>query len=137
MDFSNVVYDRLSAETTDNDGEALMQGVAYWSGQRLDLKVQAVNDDGSRTSLDSDTFKAIKPEEHGRMLKFNFWGRSEARLKFLLGVYEDGAWTPVELPWLTITLMDFDCGTERNECEKVTSAITRSMTLGTTFLLVW
>ena len=59
LDFSNSVYDRLSAEIAGNDGEALMHGVAYWSGQRLDLKVQAVSDDGSRTSLDENTFKAM------------------------------------------------------------------------------
>jgi len=121
-DFSNIVYDRLSAQTAGNDGEALMHGVAYWSGQRLDLKVQAVNDDGSRTSLDEHTFKAIKPDESGSLLRFDFWGSAHARLKFVWGVYEDGDWTPITLPWLTITLMDFDCGSSRSECERVTSA---------------
>ena len=46
----------------------------------------------------------------------------QARLKFVWGVYEDGDWTPISLPWLTITLMDFDCGSRRSECERVTSA---------------
>ena len=75
------MYDRLSAQTAGND--ALMHGVAYWSGQRLDLKVQAVNDDGSRTSLDEHTFKATKPDESGSLLRFDFWGRAHARFKFV------------------------------------------------------
>lgn len=122
MDFSNVVYDRLSAETEGNDGEALMYGVAYWSGQRLDMKIQAVNDDGSRTSLDSASFNALKPQENGNLLRFNFLGTAHGRLKFLFGVDQDGDWTPIALPWLTITLMDFDCSNTRDDCEKVTSA---------------
>ena len=41
---------------------------------------------------------------------------------FVWVVYEDGDWTPISLPWLTVTLMDFDCGSRRSECERVTSA---------------
>ena len=70
--FSNVVYDRLSAETVGNDGEALTYGVAYWSEQRRHLKVQAVNDDGSRTTLDANTLKAIKPDQSGLLVEVRF-----------------------------------------------------------------
>jgi hypothetical protein len=122
LDFSNVVYDRLSTGLADNDGEALFYGVGYWSGQRLDIKVQAVDTDGSRTVLDADTFKAIKPHAEGRLLRFDFQGRGKGTLKFLTGVQENGVWTPISLPWMTITLMDFDCGSNRNKCERVSSA---------------
>lgn len=30
--------------------------------------------------------------------------------------------TPISLPWLSVTLMDFDCGSRRSECERVTSS---------------
>ena len=65
MDFSNVVYDRLSAGT-ENDGSALISEVTWYSGFPLDMKVQAVDDDGNVVSLTSDVFKAIKPEEVGQ-----------------------------------------------------------------------
>jgi len=40
----------------------------------------------------------------------------------VFGVYEDGVCTPISLPWLSVTLMDFDCGSRRSECERVTSS---------------
>jgi len=120
--FGNILYDRLSAETAENDGQALVLGVAYWVGQRLDMKVQSVDDDGNPVPLSANTFKAIKPHVEGRLLRFDFKGRAQARLRFNFGVYEDGVWTPITLPWITVTLMDFDCGKRAGDCERVTSA---------------
>jgi len=120
--FGNVLYDRLSIETRDNDGEALFEGVGYWSGQRLDLKVQSIDSDGNQVPLSADTFKAIKPHVDGGLLRFDFKGEAFARLRFNFGVYEDGVWTPITLPWMTVTLMDFDCGKKAGACERVTSS---------------
>ena len=33
----------------------------------------------------------------------------------------DCTWTPIEMPFLTVTLLDFDCGVGRPQCEEVTS----------------
>jgi len=57
-----------------------------------------------------------------RRWKFDFWRRAEARFEFSFEVYEDGVCTPISLPWLSVTLMDFDCGSRRSECERVTSS---------------
>jgi hypothetical protein len=121
MDFSNVVYDRLSAGT-ENDGSALMSAVTWYSGFPLDMKVQAVDDDGNSIALTEDVFKAIKPEEVGSLVRFDFNAKSGAKLKFSFGRDSDGLWTPIEMPFLTITLLDFDCGVVRKQCEEVTSA---------------
>ena len=132
LDFSHVVYDSLSAGTADNQGEALMWGVGWWSGQRFDLKVQSVDANGNRVPLDDKTFKAIKPHAEGRLLRFDFHGRAHARLQFNWGLYEDGVWTPIALPWMAVTLMDFDCGSQRLKCEEVISADHSSYEVGTT-----
>jgi len=121
LQFGDVAYDRLSAETNGNDGEALFRGVSYWSGQRLDMKVQSVDGTGAQVPLSSDTFKAIKPHVDGRLLRFDFKGNAEAHLRFNFGVEEDGVWTPIKLPWMTVTLMDFDCGKRAGACERVVS----------------
>jgi hypothetical protein len=121
MSFSKVVHDRLSAETADSDGEALFEEVSWFAGDHLALKVQAVDDNGDETSLTEDVFKAIKPQEVGTLLRFDFNGDSRANLRFSFGRYQDGEWTDVYMPWATITLMDFDCGSNRNKCEEVTS----------------
>jgi len=120
MDFSNVVYDRLSAGT-ENDGSALISEVTWYSGFPLDMKVQAVDDDGNGVSLTSDVFKAIKPEEVGSLVRFDFNAESSAKLRFSFGRDSDGTWTPIEMPFLTVTLLDFDCGVDRTQCEEVTS----------------
>ena len=120
MDFSNVVCDRLSAGT-ENDGSALISEVTWYSGFRLDMKVQAVDDDGNVVSLTSDVFKAIKPEEVGSLVRFDFNAESSAKLRFSFGRDSDGTWTPIEMPFLTVTLLDFDCGVDRPQCEEVTS----------------
>ena len=122
LHFGNVQYDRLSAATADNDGEALIRGVGYWSRQRLDLKVQSVDSNGNQVPLSENTFKAIKPHVEGRLLRFDFQRRAEARLRFNFGVYEDGVWTPIIMPFLTTTLMDFDCGKRAGACERVKTA---------------
>ena len=93
--FGNVLYNRLSVETRDNGGEALFEGVGCWSGQRLDLKVQSIDSDGNQVPLSADTFKAMKLHVDGRLLRFDFQGQAEARLRFNFGVYEDGVWTPI------------------------------------------
>mmetsp|Transcript_19269 Transcript_19269/g.51468 ORF Transcript_19269/g.51468 Transcript_19269/m.51468 type:complete len:803 (-) Transcript_19269:275-2683(-) len=121
MDFSYVEYDGLSAETAGNDGEAVLQNVISLSGKPLAMKVQAVDGSGNRVALTENVFKAIKPEEVGSILRFDFNGRSSARLRFSFGLYEDGVWTDVAVPWMSITLMDFDCGSKRDQCEQVSS----------------
>jgi len=122
MDFSQVVHDRLSDETLENDGEALFEKISSYGSSYLALKVQAVDDEGNRVSLDGTVFKAIKPEEVGTLLRFDFNGLSSALLRFHFGLYDDGLWTDITMPWSTVTLMDFDCGTSKNvKCEQVTS----------------
>ena len=64
----------------------------------------------------------IKPHVEGRLLRFDFERQAQAGLRFNFGVYEDGVWTPITLPWLTVTLMDFDCGKTSCTCERVESA---------------
>ena len=123
FDFSHVVYDRLSDETVDNDGEALFEKVSVYGTKFLALKVQAVDDDGNRISLSGDVFKAIKPEEVGSLLRFDFNAKSSAKLRFHFGYYDEGVWTDVVMPWAILTLMDFDCGVSTQiRCEQVTSA---------------
>jgi hypothetical protein len=122
MDFSQVVHDRLSDETLDNDGEALFEKISSYGSSYLALKVQAVDDEGNRVSLDGTEFIAIKPEEVGTLLRFDFNGESSAQLRFHFGHYDDDVWTDITMPWSTVTLMDFDCGTAKNvRCEQVTS----------------
>ena len=60
ISFSDVVHDRLSAETADADGEVLFEQVAWYDGVFLGLKVQAVDSNGDETSLTADVFKAVK-----------------------------------------------------------------------------
>ena len=65
MDFSQVVYDRLSDETLENDGEALFEKISSYGRSFIAMKVQAVDDEGNRVSLDGSVFIAIRPEEAG------------------------------------------------------------------------
>ena len=44
MDFSHVVYDRLSDETLENDGEALFEKTSSYGRSFIATKVQAVNE---------------------------------------------------------------------------------------------
>ena len=85
--FGNVLYDRLSIQTRDNDDEAFFERVCYWSGQRLDVKVQSIDSDGNLVPLSADTFKAIKPHVDGRLLRFDFKKETEVRLRFNFGVW--------------------------------------------------
>ena len=96
-------------------GEALSEEVVWFAGDYLASKVQAVDDNGDETSLTEDAFKAIKPQEVGTLLRFDFNERPRANLWFSFGRYQDGEWTDVYIPWATITLMDFDCGSNRNK----------------------
>ena len=43
---------KVAHSPADNDGEA-WYGAADWHGSGLDLKIQAVDDDGCRTSMDA------------------------------------------------------------------------------------
>ena len=72
----------------------------------LDTKVQAVDNDGNVVSLTSDVFKAIKPEEVGSLVRFDFNAESSAKLRFSFGCGLDGTWTPIEMPFLAVTLLD-------------------------------
>ena len=45
-----------------------------------------VDDDGNVVSLTSDDFKAIKPEEVGSLVTFDFNSESSAKMRFLLAV---------------------------------------------------
>ena len=68
------------------------------------MKVHAVADDGNVASLTSDIFKAIKPEEVLGENRFQCEVFSEVVLFFCHGL--DGARTPIEMPSLTVTLLD-------------------------------
>ena len=81
MDFLDVVFDKLSAGTV-NDELVLMSAVTWYSGFPLDMKVQAVDGDGNGVSLTSVVFKAIKPEEVGSLVSFDFNAESSAKLRF-------------------------------------------------------
>ena len=92
------------------------------SGFPLDWKVQAVDDDdGNGVSLTSDVFNAIKPEEVGSLVRFDFSAESSTKLRFSFDRDSDCSWTLIEMPFLTVTLLDFDCGVDRSQCEEVTS----------------
>jgi len=120
MDFTHVAVDQLSAET-DGTGEAVITEIGWWMGQRLDLYIQSVNEFGERTPLPENAFKALKPQENGRLLRFDFLAEASGTFRFFFGSWEDGIWTSLVMPWTTITLMDIDCG-RRSNCETVTSA---------------
>ena len=102
------------------DGKVLFEEVAWLAGDYSALKVQAVGDNGDEKSLTEDVFKAIRPQEVGTLLRFDFKANLHANLRFSFGRYQGGEWTDVHMPWATITLMDFDCGSNRNKCEEVT-----------------
>ena len=50
MDFSQVVYDRLSDETFENDGEALFERISSYGRSFITVKVQAVDNEGNSVS---------------------------------------------------------------------------------------
>ena len=75
----------VSAEAADNDGNALSKGVPYWTGQRLDFKVQPVNSTGHQVSLSSETPKAIKTHVAGRLHLF----LKRRRLRFAVSSLRD------------------------------------------------
>ena len=52
------------------------------SGFQVDRKVQAVDDDGNGVSWTSDVFNAIKPEEVGSLVRFDFSAESSAKSRF-------------------------------------------------------
>ena len=91
------------------------------SGFPLGRKVQAVDDDGNGVSLTSDVFNAIKPEEVGSLVRFDFSAESSAKLRFSFGRDSDCSRTLIEMLFLTVTLLDSDCGVDRPQCEEVTS----------------
>ena len=51
-DFSQVVYDRLSDETFENDGEALFEKISSYGRSFIAMRVQAADDEGKKVSLD-------------------------------------------------------------------------------------
>ena len=53
-----------------------------------------------------DVLKQIKPEEVGSLVRFDFNAESPAKLRFSFGRGLDGTWTPIEMPFLTVTLLD-------------------------------
>ena len=57
MDFSQVVYDRLS-ETFEKDEEALFENISSYGRSFITLKVHAVDNEGNSVSLDGSVFKA-------------------------------------------------------------------------------
>jgi len=57
MDFSQVVYDRLSDETLENDGEALFEQISSYGRSFITMKVQAVDDEGNKVAL----YKSVSP----------------------------------------------------------------------------
>ena len=52
MEFSQVVHDRLSDETLENSGRALFEKVSSCGKSFITMKVQAVDDEGNKVSLD-------------------------------------------------------------------------------------
>ena len=46
----------VAHSAADNGGGAYAYTVAHWHGQGLDLVIKAVDDDGSRTSMDVASF---------------------------------------------------------------------------------
>ena len=46
------MYDRLSDETLENDGQALFEKVSSYGRSFITMKVQAVDDEGNKVSLD-------------------------------------------------------------------------------------
>ena len=56
MDFSQVVYDRLSDETFESDGEALYKRMSSYGRSFITLKVQAVDNEGNSLSQDGSVF---------------------------------------------------------------------------------
>ena len=46
------MYDRLSDETLENDGQALFEKVSSYGRSFITMKVQAVDDEGKEVSLD-------------------------------------------------------------------------------------
>jgi hypothetical protein len=120
FDFTDVVIDQMSAET-EGTGEVVITGVGWWLGQRLDLYVQSVDEFGHRKPMSENVFKAIKPQEKGRLLRFDFQAKASSSFRFNFGFWEEGTWTSFVLPWTTITLMDIDCGGRKGKCETVTS----------------
>ena len=63
FEFSHVGYDRLSDESLDNDGEALVGKVSVYGTKFLALKVQAVDEDGNRISL-SGSVSRVTSKDH-------------------------------------------------------------------------
>ena len=51
-------------------------------------------------------FKAIKPEEVGSLVRFDFIAESSAKLRFSFGRSSDGMWTPIEMPFHRQTSVD-------------------------------
>ena len=58
MNFKEVVYDRMSAETWNGGGSALMRNVAYSGGVPLDFLVQCLDSSGNVVALDDTVFKS-------------------------------------------------------------------------------
>ena len=49
--------------------------------------------------LAEDVLEAIKPEEVGSSVRFNFSAKSGAKLNFPFSRDSDGLWTPSEIPF--------------------------------------
>ena len=81
MDFIQVVYDRLSDETLENDGEALFEKISSCGMSFSAMRVQEVDDEGNRVSLDGSVsqYTGYKPnnvwsglKHSGRALTLRF-----------------------------------------------------------------
>lgn len=99
-----------------------MRNVAYSGGVSLDFLVQCLDSSGNIVALDDTVFKSLKSQEEGRLLRFVFEKLSPAYFRFELGQTVDSVWIPAILPWITVTLMDFDCGSNWKNCETVWSS---------------
>ena len=81
MDFIQVVYDRLSDETHENDGKALFEKISSYGRSFIAIGVQAEDDEGNRVSLDGSVsqYTGYKPnnvwsglKHSGRALTLRF-----------------------------------------------------------------
>ena len=57
MEFCQVVYDRLNDKTYENDGEVVFDKVSSYGRSFITMKVQAVDDEGNKVSLDESVFR--------------------------------------------------------------------------------
>ena len=88
LEFSSVVYDRMSARTGGHDGEASVWEVGLWSVQRFDMRVQSVDGFGNSVALSEGKFQATKLLASGSLLRTQFKGGAHGRSRFIFGLQE-------------------------------------------------